>query len=208
MGRNRACATGQRRDGQCGGSAVGVAHRQNGTGNGGFHNGHPHNLGSSCGASSHSIGQIRTIQGENQLAGLGYADLEQHLINPNFGQNEGISAGADDFCAAIRAILGEADIRSGGNGVLSYPAASGHKSPHNSAHRRQGRFPRWDLGGQQGQFHRQDLEGRQGRFPRQGLGGRQGRFPRWGLEGRQGQFHRWDLEGRQDRFPRWGLEGQ
>ena len=57
------------------------------------------------GPAHHRIGQLCTIESQNQLPGLGDADLELHQIGANIRQREGTGAGPGNACAAVGAIL-------------------------------------------------------------------------------------------------------
>ena len=116
MGRYGAGTSGYRCNGQRSGGAIGVAHRQNRIGGGGFYDGQTNNLGIFRISACYGIGKIRTVQGKDQLTRLGNAYLEQHLISADFSQVEGRRAKTGNAPGAVRAVLGEADIRPGGDG--------------------------------------------------------------------------------------------
>ncbi len=116
VGRYRAGASGYRRNGQRRGSAFRVTHRQNRVGGGGFYNGHANDLGAAGIPACYGVSKIRPIEGKDQLPGFGGTNLEQHLISADVCQVERIRAKAGNAPGAVRAVLGEADIRPGGDG--------------------------------------------------------------------------------------------
>ncbi len=116
MGRYRAGASGYRRNGQRRCGAFRVTHRQNRVGGGGFYNSHANDLGAAGIPACYGVSKIRPIEGKDQLASFGDTNLEQHLISADVCQVERIRAKAGNAPGAVRAVLGEADIRPGGDG--------------------------------------------------------------------------------------------
>ncbi len=111
--RNRACTTGQRRNGQCRCIGFGIPNRQHRTGLCHLHHSHTHDLGSTGGTACGGVYQFLTVQREKQLSGLRYTHLKEHLINTGFAQRKRIRAGTGDAVGAGRAVLREADIGAG-----------------------------------------------------------------------------------------------
>ncbi len=124
VGRDRAGATGRRRDGQCCGGAFRVADSQQRVYSSSFYDGHTHDLGCAGGASDHRIGQICSVQGQNELPGFCDTNLEQDLVDANITKGKRTFACPGDAGAAVWTVLGEADIFTWGNGV---GVVRGHK---------------------------------------------------------------------------------